>query len=59
MKKIFINDKFYGNAIKICRTEKEIIFTFVGDFPGMAERNIVIPSGKILYEDDDRLYATY
>lgn len=59
MKKIFINDKFEGNAIKIRRTEKEIIFTFAGDFPGMAERNIVIPCGKVIYEDSDRIYATY
>lgn len=57
MKKIFINNKFQGNATNISRSEKEIIFTFAGDFQGMAERNIVIPFGKVLYEDEDRIYA--
>lgn len=59
MKKVFINDKFKGDALNIQKSEKELIFTFAGDFPGMAEKNIVIPNGKVLYEDDNRIYAAY
>lgn len=59
MKKVFLNDKFEGDALDIQKSEKELIFVFAGDFPGMAERNIVIPNGKVLYEDDNRIYAAY
>lgn len=59
MKKVFLNEKFEGDALDIQKSEKELIFTFAGDFPGMSKRNIVIPNGKVLYEDDNRIYATY
>ena len=59
MKKVFINNKFAGDALNIQKSEKELIFTFSGDFQGMAERNIVIPNGKVIYEDDNRIYAAY
>lgn len=59
MKKVFLNEKFEGDALRIQKSEKELIFTFAGDFPGMAEKNIVIPNGKVIYEDDDRIYAAY
>lgn len=38
MKKVFLNDKFEGDALSIQKSEKELIFTFAGDFPGMAKR---------------------
>ena len=59
MKKVFINDKFEGDALDIQKSEKELIFTFAGDFPGMAEKNIVIQNGKVLYEDNNRIYVAY
>lgn len=59
MRKVFLNDKFEGDALSIQKSEKKLIFTFAGDFPGMAKRNIVIPNGKVIYEDDSRIYAAY
>lgn len=59
MKKIFINDKYEGEALEIQKKEDRLIFTFAGDFPGMAKQNIIIPNGKILYEDNNRIYAAY
>ena len=59
MKEIFIGEKFLGNAKDVKESDKEIIFTFEGDFPGMAEKNIVIPNGKIIYEDNKRMYVGY
>ena len=59
MRKVFINDNFEGDALRIQKSEKELIFTFAGDFPGMEKRNIVIPNGKVLYEDDNRIYVAH
>ena len=59
MKEIFIGEKFLGNALNVKKSDKEIIFTFEGDFPGMAEKNIVITNGKIIYEDNKRMYIEY
>ena len=56
---IFIGEKFLGNAIDAKKSDKEIIFTFEGDFPGMAEKNIIIPNGNIIYEDNKRMYIEY
>ena len=59
MKEIFIGEKFVGNAKDVKESDKEIIFTFEGDFPRMAEKNIVIPNGNIIYEDNKRMYIEY
>ena len=59
MKEIFCGEKFLGNAIDAKKSDKEIIFTFEGDFPGMKEKNIIIPNGKIIYEDNKRMYVGY
>ena len=40
MKKVFVNDNFEGDALDIQKSEKELIFTFAGDFPGMAEKTL-------------------
>ena len=53
MKEIFCGDKFLGNALNVKKSDKEIIFTFEGDFPGMKEKNIIIPNGNIIYEDKE------
>ena len=59
MKEIFIGEKFLGNAKDVKKSYKEIIFTFEGDFPGMKEKNIIIPNGNIIYEDNKRMYIEY
>ena len=59
MKEIFIGEKFLGNAKDVKKTDKEIIFTFEGDFAGMKEKNLIIPNGNIVYEDNKRMYIEY
>ena len=59
MKEIFIGEKFLGNAKDVKESDKEIIFTFEGDFPGMKEKNIIIPNGNIIYEDNKTMYIEY
>ena len=59
MKEIFCGEKFLGNAIDAKKSDKEIIFTFEGDFPGMKEKNIIIPNGNIIYEDNKRMDIEY
>ena len=59
MKEIFCGEKFLGNAKDVKKSDKEIIFTFEGDFPGMKEKNIIIPNGNIIYEDNKRMYIEY
>ena len=59
MKSIFLDEKFLGNAKDVKKSDKEIIFTFEGDFPGMKEKNIIIPNGNIIYEDNKRMYIEY
>ena len=59
MKEIFIGEKFLFFLKDVKKSDKEIIFTFEGDFPGMKEKNIIIPNGNIIYEDNKRMYIEY
>ena len=60
MKKVFNrNEKFYGIAKQITNDNDNLIITMPGDFPGMAEKNLVFPNGSIIYEDNDRIYIEY
>ena len=57
MKKVYNRDgKFYGVSHKIAQDGNNLIVTMKGDFPGMAEKNLVFPNGSIIYEDNDRIY---
>ena len=60
MKKVFNrNGKFYGMAKQITMDHNNLIITMPGDFPGMAEKNLVFSNGYIIYEDNDRIYIEY
>ena len=60
MKKVFNrNEKFYGIAKQITNDNDNLIITMPGDFPGMAEKNLVFHNGSIIYEDNDRIYIEY
>ncbi len=61
MKKLFLGleGKFYGMAKKVEKTGTDLTVTMPGDFPGMAERKVIFKSGKILHEDDNRIYIDY
>ena len=60
MKKVYNRDgKFYGVANKVTKENENLIVTMKGDFPGMAEKNLVFPNGSIIYEDNDRIYIEY
>jgi hypothetical protein len=60
MKKIFeVSGEFLGAATKIEKLEKEIQITFRGDFPGMSEKTLVYMGGRVVYEDENRLYIEY
>lgn len=60
MKKIFDESgKFYGVTNKVAKDNDNLIVTMNGDFPGMAEKNIVFVGGSIAYEDNDRIYIRY
>lgn len=60
MKKVFnMSGEFLGAATKIEKLEKGIQITFRGDFPGMSEKTLVYMGGRIVYEDENRLYIEY
>ena len=60
MKKIFTREgKLLCEATNWSFSDEELIFTCPGDLPGMEEKNIVIPFGKVLYEDNNRIYVEY
>lgn len=60
MKKVFNrNGKFYGMTKQITKDNNNLIITMPGDFPGMAEKNLVFSNGSIIYEDNDRIYIEY
>ena len=60
MKKVFNeNGTFYGVAHKVAQDNNNLIVTMDGDFPGMAEKNLVFPNGSIIYEDNNRIYIQY
>lgn len=60
MKKVFnMSGEFLGAATKIEKSEKEIRISFPGDFPGMSEKTLVYMGGRVVYEDENRLYIEY
>lgn len=46
-------------AKQIAQDNNNLIITMPGDFPGMAEKNLVFSNGSIIYEDNDRIYIEY
>ena len=52
------NGKFLGTAKRILVNVERIEIMFPGDFPGM-EGKTVIFFGKILLEDENRIYIEY
>ena len=60
MRKVFNrNGKFYGIAKQITMDYSNLIITMLGDFPGMAEKNLVFSNGSIIYKDNDRIYIEH
>lgn len=60
MKQVFDRSgKFYGMAKQVAMDHRNLIITMTGDFPGMAEKNLVFSNGSIIYEDNDRIYIEY
>ena len=58
-KKVFKkNGDFLGTAISLAVSGEQVEIEFPGDFPGM-ERKKIIFSGKILFEDENRIYIEY
>lgn len=60
MKQVFDRSgKFYGMAKHVTMDNSNLIITMPGDFPGMAEKNLVFSNGSIIYKDNDRIYIEY
>ena len=60
MKKVFDRSgTFYGIAKQVTIEHSNLIITMHGDFPGMAEKNLVFSNGSIIYKDNDRIYIEY
>lgn len=61
MKKAYnTNGTYYGLVKKVNNDNNgNLVITMPGDFPGMAERNMVFLGGSIVYEDNDRIYIEH